>query len=151
MEKWIIKIFGLKGSWKWAKKQMLNGQMIRGEDWSRALKLKVDNSENGLLQSNCTRENKAAENGGSLWRAADHYFSFEDVTNFVIFNWPIFATYEGGILTVPKIRGYERHFKGAGTIWYELPSMRRCSTTEEVKLVGMWKYIEHHGKPYPVD
>lgn len=29
MKNWIIRTFGLKGSWKWAKKQMLNGEIVR--------------------------------------------------------------------------------------------------------------------------
>lgn len=27
---WVIKTFGLRGSWSWAKKQMLNGAIIKG-------------------------------------------------------------------------------------------------------------------------
>lgn len=26
---WVIKTFGLRGSWSWAKKQMLNGAIIK--------------------------------------------------------------------------------------------------------------------------
>lgn len=27
---WVIRTFGLRGSWSWAKKQMLNGAIIKG-------------------------------------------------------------------------------------------------------------------------
>ena len=41
MKNWIIITFGLKGSWKWAKKQMMQGKMVRCKHWSGALKYRV--------------------------------------------------------------------------------------------------------------
>lgn len=31
---WIIRTFGLRGSWSWAKKQMLNGAIIKRKERS---------------------------------------------------------------------------------------------------------------------
>ena len=87
MKNWFIKNLGLKGSWKWAKKQMMNGKMVRCKHWSGALKLRIDSPENTLLQSCFWRENKEPENGTKLWETSNHFLSYEDFTDYEVFEW----------------------------------------------------------------
>lgn len=99
MKNWIIKTFGLKGSWKWAKKQMMNGEIVRCKHWSGALKFRVSPEiEHGLdgktptpstlLQCNFTRTKKP-ENGERIWETSNHHLSYEDFTDYEIFHWKL--------------------------------------------------------------
>lgn len=83
MIKFIIKTLGLKGSWKWAKKQMIKGKVVRCKHWPGALKLKVDNKDNQLLQSCYWKENKQPPHG-KLWETATHNLTFENFTDYKI-------------------------------------------------------------------
>ncbi len=87
MKNWIIRTFGLKGSWKWAKKQMLNGKIVRCEHWSGTLKLRVDSKENTLLQCCFWRKNEEPKNGTKLWETSNHHLSYENYTDYVVFEW----------------------------------------------------------------
>ena len=46
---WVIASFGLRGSWKWAKREMMNGAIIKSRRWSGSLTLRIDSHTNGLL------------------------------------------------------------------------------------------------------
>lgn len=96
--KWIIITFGLKGSWKWAKRQMINGHIVRCKHWTGALKYRVSPEfEYGidsrkpkpstLLQANFTRSNKPTENGQPLWNTSNHHLSYEDFIDYEVFHW----------------------------------------------------------------
>jgi len=87
MQNWIIRIFGLKGSWKWAKKQMINGKIVRCKHWSGALKLRVDSKENKLLQANYTRTPEPIHKGDKLWETSNWHISYEDFTDYEVFEW----------------------------------------------------------------
>ena len=87
MKDLIIRTFGLKGSWKWAKKQMLNGKIVRCKHWSGALKLRIDSKENKLLQANFTRTPEPIHKGGRLWETSNWHISYEDYTDYEIFEW----------------------------------------------------------------
>ena len=87
MKKWIIKTFGLKGSWKWAKKQMMNGEIVRCEHWAGSLKLKIDSPEITLLQFNFTTHQKTLHVEDKLWETANHHLSYEEFTDYVVFRW----------------------------------------------------------------
>jgi hypothetical protein len=82
MKKWIIRTFGLKGSWKWAKRQMLKGKMVRCKHWSGALKYKIDSPENGLMLSDYSRSIMQCE-----WRSSNHHLKYEDFTDYEVFYW----------------------------------------------------------------
>lgn len=45
---WVIRTFGLRGSWSWAKKQMLNGAIIKRKATIGTYKITVDNDKNQL-------------------------------------------------------------------------------------------------------
>lgn len=98
MKKWIIKTFGLKGSWKWAKKQMMKGKMVRCKHWTGALKYRISPEieidfytnqprPSTLLQANYTRTNKQLKNSKSIWETSNHHLSYEDFTDYEIFEW----------------------------------------------------------------
>ena len=46
---WVIRTFGLRGSWSWAKKQMLNGAIIKRKATIGTYKIAIDNAKNRLL------------------------------------------------------------------------------------------------------
>ncbi len=46
---WIIRTFGLRGSWSWAKKQMLNGAIIKRKATTGTYKIAIDDDKNRLL------------------------------------------------------------------------------------------------------
>ena len=85
MRKWIIRTFGLKGSWKWAKKQMMNGKVVRCKHWSGALKLRIESPANPLLLSIYTRKPKLLLKNNRLWEVHHHHISYEDFTDYEIF------------------------------------------------------------------
>lgn len=43
---WVIRTFGLRGSWSWAKKQMLNGAIIKRKATIGTYKIAIDNDKN---------------------------------------------------------------------------------------------------------
>lgn len=79
----IRSFLGLKGSWKWAKKQMLQGKVVRSKSWSGTLKLRIDDSENKLLQQCFWRENVEPPHG-KLWETSNHFLSVEDKTDYEV-------------------------------------------------------------------
>jgi hypothetical protein len=83
MKSKIMNLLGLKGSWAWAKKQMLDGKMVRCEHWSGALKYRIDNPENKLLQMAFCRLEQDVN-----WKTATHHLRYEDLTDYVVFEWP---------------------------------------------------------------
>ncbi len=42
-----------------------------------------------------------------------------------------------------------KHYNGSSTVWYEMPFMKRCSTTKELELSGYFNYLKKYGNPYP--
>lgn len=46
---WVIKTFGLRGSWSWAKKQMLNGAIIKRKATTGTYKIAIDDDKRGRL------------------------------------------------------------------------------------------------------
>ena len=79
MIRWIIKTFWLKGSWEWAKKQMLKGHVVKCKHWPGALMLKIDSPENQLLQATFTRDLKSCK-----WETSNHHLSYEEFTDYFI-------------------------------------------------------------------
>ena len=49
MWNWIITTFGLKGSWKWACKQMNDGHIVRPSTATGAVKYKLDHEGQGRI------------------------------------------------------------------------------------------------------
>lgn len=42
---WVIRTFGLRGSWSWAKKQMLNGAIIKRKATIGTYKIAIDRDD----------------------------------------------------------------------------------------------------------
>lgn len=42
---WVIRTFGLRGSWSWAKKQMLNGAIIKRKATTGTYKIAIDDDK----------------------------------------------------------------------------------------------------------
>lgn len=88
MKKWFIKSFGLKGSWSWAKKQMMNGKIVRCRHWSGALRLRIDSSENTLLQASFWGKELASQDLPTSkhkeWETSNHFLSYEDFIDYEI-------------------------------------------------------------------
>lgn len=78
MKKWIIKTFGLKGSWKWAKKQMMNGKIVRCKHWHGSLKLSIDDPQNTLLMNTFAHFPQNSD-----WESSTHFLNYEDYTDYV--------------------------------------------------------------------
>ena len=82
MKNWIIRKFGLKGSWTWAKKQMMQGKIVRCKHWTGVIKLRIDSKENTLLQCCFWRD----WDGFQLWDTSNHHLSWENFTDYEIFD-----------------------------------------------------------------
>jgi hypothetical protein len=61
------------------------------------------------------------------------------------------ATYDENeeVLTMTFKDGTIEKYKGSGTVWHEMPLMKRCGTLKEYDLCDIYKYIKHYGNPYP--
>ena len=84
MKKAIIRFFGLKGSWSWAKKQMLKGKIVRCKHFTGSLKYKIDSAENRLLLCTFQRENKQLLNDNPIWEPSNFHFSVEEHTDYEV-------------------------------------------------------------------
>ena len=74
----LIRFFGLKGSWKWAKRQMMKGEIVKCNHWSGTLKLKIDKHNNTLLQHTFSK------NTPYNFETANHFLNNELYTDYVI-------------------------------------------------------------------
>ena len=77
---------------------MMQGKMVRCKHWSGPLKYRVSTEmekdiygqnprRSTLLQANFTRKNKQLENGQPLWVTSKHHLSYEDFTDYEVFEW----------------------------------------------------------------
>ena len=94
LKNWIIRKFELKGSWGWAKKQMMKGHVVKCKHWSGALKYRISPEiimdefgrnprKSTLLQANFVRDiNSSRFNSG--WETSNHHLSYEDFTDYEI-------------------------------------------------------------------
>jgi len=62
---------------------------------------------------------------------------------------PIVGKYKD-VIILTYTNNTVRSFEGSGTVWHELPLMKRCGTFQEAKLAEISKYIDKYGNPYPV-
>lgn len=87
-KKGIIRCFGLKGSWSWAKKQMMKGKIVRCKHWAGTLRLKIDSPQNTLLQSSFwgkdIKSQDLPNSHHKEWETSNHHLSYEDFTDYYI-------------------------------------------------------------------
>lgn len=79
MKKWIIKTFGLRGSWRWACKQMERGKLVRPNHATGAVKYKLD-CENQRRILWTFRRNPQTEKD---WESANIFLSDFEATDWV--------------------------------------------------------------------
>jgi hypothetical protein len=75
----LIRFWGLKGSWSWAKRKMMNGSVVRCKHWSGNLILKIDSPKNTLLQACFSRTIPLK------WETSTHHLVYELFTDYCIF------------------------------------------------------------------
>jgi hypothetical protein len=76
MKNWIIRTFSLKGSWNWAKKQMLNGYTLKHKGISGAMEIAIDDPDNKRLVWRFGKNDN--------WGSANHFLSDEIITTYYI-------------------------------------------------------------------
>lgn len=83
MKIYLIKLFGLKGSWKWACKKMSNGSIVWRKNQTGTVKYKVDSPENGRIV--WTFENNPLKN--SDWKKSNIFLSDFDAIDWCVCNY----------------------------------------------------------------
>lgn len=76
---WVIRTFGLRGSWSWAKKQMLNGAIIKRKATTGTYKIAIDNNENRLLVATWDHLDQ-----NPVWERCPHNLSDEDAVDYFV-------------------------------------------------------------------
>jgi len=79
MIKWIIRVFGLRGSWRWACKQMDNGYIVYRTTDTGAAKYKLDSENQRRIQWAFTRSPDDAS-----WKNANIFLSDFECTDWEI-------------------------------------------------------------------
>jgi len=82
MLKCLIRAFGLKGSWKWAIRQMKRGEIVRIAHATGTIKRKIDSLENGRIVEDFGI-NEAEQN----WISAYVFLGDFNYTDWVVFHW----------------------------------------------------------------
>ena len=77
---WFKKTFGLKGSWKWACKQMTNGKVVYLTNTTGAAKYRVDPENQGRLQWAFTHDLSKAE-----WKNAYFFLKYMEHTTWGVY------------------------------------------------------------------
>lgn len=89
IKNWVIRAFGLKGSWSWAKRQMLAGKMIRQKNISGQLKYRLDSKhKNRVCWNFSAKKPDVNVPFYEVWESANHFLSDEDATDYEVFEWP---------------------------------------------------------------
>lgn len=76
---WVIRTFGLRGSWSRAKKQMLNGAIIKRKATIGTYKITVDNDKNQLLVATWDHLDQSP-----VWERCPHSLLDEDAVDYFV-------------------------------------------------------------------
>lgn len=76
---WIIRTFGLRGSWSWAKKQMLNGAIIKRKATTGTYKIAIDDDKNRLLVATWDHLDQ-----NPVWERCPHSLLDEDAVDYFV-------------------------------------------------------------------
>lgn len=76
---WVIKTFGLRGSWSWAKKQMLNGAIIKRKATTGTYKIAIDDDKNRLLVATWDHLDQ-----NPVWERCPHSLLDEDAVDYFV-------------------------------------------------------------------
>ena len=78
----VVRFFGLKGSWKWAVKEMKNGKLLVRTCVTGAIKYRL--STDGQNRLECDFHRKESE---AKWENANFFISDMEATDWGIYNW----------------------------------------------------------------
>lgn len=76
---WVIRTFGLRGSWSWAKKQMLNGAIIKRKATTGTYKIAIDDDKNRLLVATWDHLDQSP-----VWERCPHSLLDEDAVDYFV-------------------------------------------------------------------
>jgi len=79
MIKRTANFLGLKGTWSWAKKQMIKGHVVSCRGFTGTLKYKIDDPSNKLLLCDFSRSGEERE-----WEKSYYHLGNEDRTDYYI-------------------------------------------------------------------
>lgn len=79
LKNWVIRNFGLNGSWNWAKKQMLNGAIVRRKSTTGSYKMAIDDDKNQLLVATWDHLDQKP-----MWVRCPHNLSDEDAVDYYV-------------------------------------------------------------------
>lgn len=86
IKNWLIRTLGLKGSWSWAKVQMMQGKIVTCKHWSGELKLKIDSPNNQLLQCSFYGIAYLGDIKNAKWETSNHFLTYEGYTDYEVVN-----------------------------------------------------------------
>lgn len=78
----VVRFFGLKGSWKWAVKEMKNGKLLVRTSVTGAVKYRLSTDEQSRLEWDFNRKESEVK-----WENANFFISDMMATDWVIYNW----------------------------------------------------------------
>lgn len=84
MRNWIIRIFGLKGSWDWAVRQMLDGAMVTKKSGTGVLKYRLSRDDQNRLEWDFSRSASSAS-----WENANFFVCDLKETDWIIYKWKL--------------------------------------------------------------
>lgn len=76
---WVIRTFGLRGSWSWAKKQMLNGAIIKRKATTGTYKIAIDDDKNRLLVATWDHLDQSP-----VWERCPHSLLDKDAVDYFV-------------------------------------------------------------------
>ena len=78
----IIRFLGLKGSWKWAIREMKKGKLVTKNSVTGAVKYRLSTDKQNRLQWDFHRSESEVQ-----WENANFFVSNMMATDWVIYNW----------------------------------------------------------------
>lgn len=78
----VVRFFGLKGSWKWAVKEMKKGNLLVRTSVTGTVKYRLSPDEQNRLEWDFNRKESEVK-----WENANFFISDTMATDWVIYNW----------------------------------------------------------------
>ena len=78
----VVSFFGLKGSWKWAVKEMNKGKLLVRTSVTGAVKYRLSTDGQNRLEWDFHRKESEVK-----WENANFFISDMEATDWVIYNW----------------------------------------------------------------
>ena len=78
----VVSLLGLKGSWKWAVKEMKKGKIVTRASVTGAVKYRLSQDEQFRLENDFHRKESEAK-----WENSNFFISYLYATDWIIYNW----------------------------------------------------------------